>query len=186
MNTQQLIGDYFEDLLSRMFGLKRVDQNFSHKEPDLSDETFCMEVKSSRFDNGGVIKGWQLKYLGELKLDCLYAFPYHELNVPIWEHYSSDRGLRRALSLKSLYIFPLSVVKAQYDTGYKRPYPTGDDFTQIRESLAEMIFAGNSEIWKKLHLNFKKYLTAKPRKNIFVMTENKNTLDALLNRFKLP
>ena len=83
MNVQQTIGDYFEDLLSRMFKLKRIDSNFSHKEPDLRGDTFCVESKASRFTNGGVIKGWQLEYLGTLPFDCLYAFPYHEIKTPI-------------------------------------------------------------------------------------------------------
>jgi hypothetical protein len=187
MNTQQTIGDYFEDLLSRMFKLKRIDCNFSHKEPDLRGETFDVEVKSSRFDNGGVIKGWQLKYLGNRPCDCPYAFPYHELKTPIWKYYQSERSLRRALNLKSLYILPLSVVKARYETSYRRPYPTGDDFVQIRESLAASIFSGNSYVWKILHLNPKRYLKTQPKgtNNIFIMSDSKVTLDKLLGGFNL-
>jgi hypothetical protein len=181
MNTQQLIGDYFEDLLARMFKLKRVDSNFSHKEPDLSNEKFCIEVKSSKFDNGGVIKRRQLRYLENFHLECLYAFPYHELKTPIFRHYSSEKALLRAISLRSLYIFPLDVVKARYETGYKRPYPTDDDFVQIRESLASGIFDGDVDIWKLLHLTPGKYAKAHPKgTDIFIMAENKNTLDALL------
>jgi hypothetical protein len=185
MNTQQLIGDYFEDLLSLMFKLKRIDRNFSHKEPDLHGDTFDVEVKSSRFTNGGVIKGWQLEYLENRSIDCPYAFPYHELNTPISEHYATERALLRAVYLRSLYIFPISVVRARYDTGYRRPYPTGDDFVQIRESLAKDIFSGKSWIWKTLNLNFKNYATAVPAHNIFIMSEDKTTLDTLLNNFTL-
>ncbi len=189
MNVQQTIGDYFEDLLSRMFKLKRIDSNFSHKEPDLRGDTFCVESKASRFTNGGVIKGWQLEYLGTLPFDCLYAFPYHEIKTPISKYYDTERGLLHALYLRSLYIFPLSVVQARYETGYKRPYPTGDDFVQIRESLAKDIFAGKPKIWEALHLNFKNYVTATPKgalsNNVRIMSEDKTTLDKLLNNFTL-
>jgi hypothetical protein len=187
MNTQQVIGDFFEDLLSRMFGLKRIDRNFSHKEPDLRGETFDVEVKSSRFDNGGVIKRRQLKYIKNRPRDCPYAFPNHELKTPIWKYYQSERSLRRALNLKSLYILPLSVVKARYETGYRRPYPTDDDFVQIRESLAASIFSGNGYVWKTLHLDFEKYIKAQPKgtNNIFIMSDNKATLDKLLSGFSL-
>ena len=181
MNTQQFIGNYFEDLLARMFRLKRVDSNFSHKEPDLSNEEFCIEVKSSKYDNGGVIKRRQLRYLENFHLECLYAFPYHELKTPVRKYYPSDRALLRAISLRSLYIFPLDVVKARYETSYKRPYPTGDDFVQIRESLASGIFDDDADIWKRLHLTPGKYAKAHPLgTDIFIMAKNKHTLDALL------
>jgi len=189
MNTQQLIGDYFEDLLSRMFKLKRIDRNFSHKDPNLRGDTFSVESKASRFDNGGVIKGWQLNYLENLPFDCPYAFPYHELNTPICEHYTTERALLQAVYMRSLYIFPISVVRARYDTGYRRPYPTEDDFVQIRESLAKGIFAGKPEIWKALNLNFRDYVTAVPKgalaHNVFIMSEDRGTLDKLLNNFTL-
>jgi hypothetical protein len=189
MNTQQLIGDYFEDLLSRLFKLKRIDRNFSHKDPDLRGDTFSVESKASRFDNGGVIKGWQLNDLENLPFDCPYAFPYHELKTPISKYYATERALLHAIYLRSLYVLPISVVQARYETGYKRPYPTGDDFVQIRESLAKDIFAGKSKIWKTLNLNFKDYVTAVPKSalvgNIFIMNDNKTTLDKLLNNFTL-
>jgi len=185
MNTQQFIGNYFEGLLSKMFNLERGDRNFSHKEPDLIGNTFVMEVKSSRFDNGGVIKGRQLKYLESTYFnDCLYAFPYHELRTPIWKHYPAERSLKRALGLKSLYIFPFSVAKARYETGYRRPYRyTGDDFVQINESLAAKIFASDKTIWEKLQLNPRKFPKAKLKgaNNIFIMTEHRDMMDELLH-----
>ena len=184
-NIQQTIGAFYEDLLAKLFALERIDKNFSHKTPDLRGKGFYLESKASRYDNGGVIKGWQLEDLREI--GCPYAFPFHELRTPVRRYYPTERSLLRALAanpFRSIYIFPFSVVEACYKNNSRRPYRnTGDNFTQIRESLARDVFNGELNVWKKLHLNFENFPTASPDKNIFIVSDDKSILGNLLKRY---
>lgn len=191
MNIPQFIGEFYENSLAGLFNLERIDRNFSHKTADLFGKTFYVESKASRFDNGGVIKGWQLGELKKLNIECPYAFSYHELRTPVWKYYPTERSLKHALTmnpLKSLHIIPFSVVEARYKQGYKRPYRnTGDDFVQITENLAAKIFAFDEATWLNLHLNPLNYFKVKPKgtDNIFILCDNKQTLEALLSGFNL-
>jgi len=180
-NIQQAVGRFFERLLAKEFGLRIIDGRMSSKVPDLKCDKFYIEVKASRYDNGGVIKKFQLRNFGTLEMECLYAFPYHEAQVPMRRYYPTERSLERSLQMKSLYILPFEVAKAHYTHFERRPYrKTGDDFTQIRESLARDIFGGKAEVWSKLQLNFDNYYTATRKKNEFILTGSRKILNRLL------
>ena len=57
-NPQQVVGDFFEDRVSKILNLRRIDINAEGNVPDLAskDGSFYVEVKASAFSNGGVIK----------------------------------------------------------------------------------------------------------------------------------
>ncbi len=59
---QTIIGDFFEERVEQIFDLVRIDKKMQGNVPDLKskDNSFYIEVKASRYDNGGVIRKNQL------------------------------------------------------------------------------------------------------------------------------
>jgi len=183
-NIQQTVGMFFENLVAELLGLEILDNNMSEKLPDLKDkkERFFMEVKASRFDNGGVVKGWQLEEHKNF-MPCFYAFAFHEAEKPMNQYYPTKKSLENDLYLRSLYIFSFDIVEAQYTRFNKRPYKTGDDFSQIKESLASNIFQGKKRVWNKLKLTFEDYCEVQQGGNVFVMAKDKSQIEMILENY---
>jgi hypothetical protein len=175
-NARLIVGEFFEEKLIRLFDLIRIDKKSGEipgKVPDLisRNNSFYIEVKASAYNNGGVIKGEQLfKFEREIEKRRFYAFAYHSIKKSMHKNYRSEKELRKALDLRSLYIFPFSIVKAHYDYSTKYNYIDRGLYAQLNESEAEKIFLGNSETWINLKLNKEKYIPAKLHETINIMT----------------
>jgi hypothetical protein len=187
-NARLIVGEFFEEKLMKLFDLIRIDKKSGEtpgKVPDLisKDNSFYVEVKASAYNNGGVIKGKQLlKFDREIERKRFYAFAYHSIKKSMHENYETERELIKALDLKSLYIFPFSIIKAHYNHSAKQHYIDRGMYAQLNESEAEKIFLGDSEIWVKLNLNKAEYIPAKIHKKINIMTRKgyleKNLLES--------
>ena len=182
-NPQRVVGNFFEPIVMNIFQLAKSD---SEDKPDLvsPDGSFYMEVKASSFKNGGVVKANQLwRYDQKINARRFYAFPFH-LATDIQDNYHTARALRQALSLRSLYIMPFSVVRAYFQVTNKKQYPYGaDSFVLMRESLANKIFTGEREVWDKLGLDKREYKMTQPHGRVYLITRNGNLENELLASF---
>ncbi len=159
-SPQLVVGDFFEEKVAQLFGLERQDSPAEGKKPDLiaKDNSFVVEVKASAYNNGGVVKGNQLSRFSEDEsMRRFYAFAYHSITEGMLEQYPSKEDLRNALNLRSLYIFPFSIVRAFYRSRNPRQYRVTDDFVQMREGLAHLIFTGEVGIWRTMGLDEEEY-----------------------------
>jgi hypothetical protein len=132
-----------------------------------------MEAKGSAYDNGGVVKEKQLLRFNEVTgARRFYAFAYHPIStrVNMTETYRAENKLRQALDLKSLYIFPFSIVKAYLETTKKRASSGQPAFVQIDENLAGKIFEADEEVWKRLGLRTEDYETILLSEKVKLMT----------------
>lgn len=171
-DARTIIGNFFEQKVMQLFDLTRKDRNSGGIIPDLisNDGSFLIEVKASAYDNGGVInKGQLYRFNKENYPRRFYAFAYHSLHN-INKNYFEEQQLRGSLDLKSLYLFPFSIVKAHFQMSKKLTNPKHDDFVQLRENFAEEIFKGDEKAWKHLNLNFEDYKQAKPHNKINILT----------------
>jgi hypothetical protein len=177
-NARLIVGEFFEEKLMKLFDLIRIDKKSGEipgKVPDLisKDYSFYVEVKASAYNNGGVIKGEQLsKFDKEIEKRRFYAFAYHSIkrSTSMHENYKTEGELRKALDLRSLYIFPFSIIKAHYNHSAKQPYIDRGMYAQLNEIEAEKIFLGNTETWAKLNLDREKYIPAKLNEKVKIMT----------------
>jgi hypothetical protein len=143
---RRIVGDFFEQRVMRLFDLVLADAESSGTVPDLvsKDCSFFVEVKASAYDNGGVINRTQLhRFSEDISVRRFYAFVYHSISRHMTKEYPTPRRLKCALDLRSLYLFPFSIVKAHFEKSRKRIHPKHDDFVQLRESLAQAIFEGD-------------------------------------------
>jgi len=162
MDHRQVVGKFFEEKTMQIFNLEVAD---SLSLPDLvsKDKSFYVEVKSSAYTNGGVIKEHQLnRFDREINAKRFYAFCYHSICKNMEKDYKTEKDLVKNLKMKSLYLFPFSIVKSHYEHSKKRFYQDNSQhktiyYVQIVESLANKIFCRNPEIWNKLELNPKNY-----------------------------
>jgi len=187
-NPRLVVGAFFEQKVGDLFSMIRIDSSLSGNAPDLAaeDGSFYVEVKASAFDNGGVIKERQLlRFDSQISARRFYAFAYH--NIP------NKRGMRRnysecellaALKLRSLYLFPFSIVTAFFEKSSKRKYRIMDNFVTLNESTANTIFAKDRGIWKKLGLDANEYKTAERFKKIHIVTRNGNLEEHILNSIR--
>ncbi|MFH1365387.1 MAG: hypothetical protein ABIH28_02275 [archaeon] len=185
-NTTQIVGDFFEQKLMNLFELIRTDSKALGIVPDLisKDDSFYVEVKASAYDNGGVINMGQL-YRFDRKIDIrrFYAFAYHSINRHMQRDYPTEKELRKALNLKSLFLFPFSITKAHFERCQKRHHPRHDTFVQLKESLAQRIFEEEDKIWKHLGLEQKNYKMTKPHEKINIITREGYLEQQILNLF---
>ncbi len=174
-NPRNVIGEHFEELVSQLFGLVRIDQKAESKVPDLvsEDGSFYVEVKASHFGNGGVIIGEQLfRFDREINPRRFYAFVYHSL-TNIKNSYPTTKVLKNALDMKSFFLFPFSIVKAFYKNSKTKKSKVGTEFAQLKEEQAKSIFYKENEMWKFLKLNMGDY-NKKNHKKLYVMTRRKH------------
>lgn len=182
-----VVGDFFEKRVMLLFDLVRADVENTGEVPDLVSRTgsFFVEVKASAYRNGGVIKRKQLyKFDEEICVRRFYAFAYHPICEDMLRNYPSKVGLRRALDLKSVYLFPFSIVRAHFESSNKRRHSDYDEFVQLREWQARAIFEGDEEIWLKLGLCQKEYEAEIPSEGIYVMTRQGYLKKEILSSFK--
>lgn len=172
-NTQQVVGDFFENRVSQIFGLARTDRELQGNVPDLfsGKNNFYMEVKASSYTNGGVIKIGQLtRFQRRLNERMFFAFPYHSITRNMAKSYPTEELLREALDLRSLHVMPFSLIMAHFKKSNPRPYKR-ESFVQMKESMALGIFSGEPEMWQMLGLEKREYKMTKPHSRVFLITQ---------------
>jgi len=182
-NPRLTVGDFFEERVRKLFDLIKIDTGHSGSIPDLKskDGSFYVEVKASAYNNGGVVKEEQLfRFDNDINARRFYAFAYHSIGSHMERDYPNEEKLRDALDLKSLYLFPFSIIKAHYKNSKQIRYLDRGFFVQIRESLARKIFNGEEEVWKRLNLDSKDYKTIKPYKKMHIITRAGHLEDRIL------
>ena len=151
-DPRKIVGDFYEELLMNLFGLKRADREVLGNVPDLiaSDGSFFMEVKAGASYHGGVINKSQLQRFDDItNMRRFYAFFHHSINKDMRKRYPTEGKLRIALAEKfvSLYIFPFSLTKAHFERSKLIATPKHDDYVQLNRSTAERIYRDNPEEW---------------------------------------
>jgi len=184
-HPQNLVGDFFENKLIKLFDLVRLDSNRGIN-PDLAskDNSFFVEVKASSYLNGGVINKGQL-YRFDRIVDTkrFYAFAYHSIIKNMQKDYPTKEKLEDVLDLKSLFIFPFSIIKSYFEHSKPQKHPKHDDFYQLKERFAKGIFNFDEIMWKYLDLDKKEYQGISLNENIHVMTNQGKFEQAFLNSF---
>jgi hypothetical protein len=183
-NPKNIIGDFFEKKVAGLFDLVLADA--SNSPPDLvsRDGSFYVEVKASAYNNGGVINGSQLSRFDEsVAVRRFYAFAYHSLGKDIQRNYPSENLLLSALDLRSLFLFPFSIVKAHFDAFPKKYDSSGSEFVQLRENVAKKIFCGDETVWDALDISVKDYNAVMAHENVYIVTRNGNLEQNLLKSF---
>jgi len=184
-HPQSIVGEVFEKKLMQIFDLAKVDISGSGHVPDLAskDFSFYVEVKASAYNNGGVIKGPQLKRFDKnMAAKRFYAFAYHSITDPMHKVYLTRARLKNALDLKSLFLFPFSIVKAHYNNS-KKVSSKYFEFVQMKESTAQKVFDKNELVWEFLRLNKEDYKMNKPHEKIHIITREGNLEKEILNYF---
>ncbi len=185
-SATQIVGDFFERKVMRIFELERTDPGALGVAPDLisRDSSFYVEVKASAYNNGGVINRGQLyRFDEDIGVRRFYAFAYHSIARDMQRNYLTEKMLRNALKLRSLFLFPFSVTKAHFENSKIRKNPKHDDFVQLRESLAQRIFELDEEAWEHLGLKKKDYKMIRPHEKIYIVTRNGHLEQQILDSF---
>jgi len=185
-----VVGAFFEQKLIEIFDWKLADTKNEGEVPDLvsRDGSFFVEVKASAYNNGGVIKRTQLyTFDRSVRVRRFYAFAYHSISrlVSMAKEYPTEEKLREALDLRSLYLFPFSIVKAHFEKSRKRTNPRHDDFVQLRESLAQKIFDSDEETWARLGLPRRKYRMTQPHEKVHIITREGYLENEILESLRL-
>lgn len=181
-DVRMIVGDLFEKKVKNLFDLS--DKTGFNISPDLisKEGSFYVEVKASSYVNGGVINKKQLsKFDKKINTRRFYAFTYHSLWKNMRKDYSTEKNLIKALDLRSLFLFPFSVVKAYFDNSYKRINSGHDIFVQLIESKATKIFEKDKDTWAHLGLNYNNYKTASPHEKIHILTRNGHLEQTILS-----
>ena len=174
-DVRMIVGDFFEKKVANLFNLSFPSEKNPDAVPDLisRDSSFYVEVKASSYTNGGVINERQLlKFNRGLNIRRFYAFVYHSIQRNMRNNYLTGKDLKSALDLRSLFLFPFSIIKAYFDNSPKRKNPRHDTFVQLRESKAKAIFEGDRATWAHLRLCYNDYKLVKPHKKIHILTRN--------------
>jgi hypothetical protein len=185
-DPREVVRDVFEEKVSKLFNLEWADVRALGHVPDLvsKDRTFFVEVKAAAYDNGGVINMGQLRRFDrEIMARRFYAFPYHSVNRGQAHRFPTEEALGDALGLRSLYLFPFSIVKAHFEKSWKIRNPKHDDYVQMRESLANRIFEKDAEAWKRLGLDPNRYRAVSPHEKAHIMTRDGQLEQQLLDSF---
>ncbi len=180
-----IVGDWGESIVRNAFDLRETEDDDM---PDLvsKDGSLYVEVKTTAFNNGGVIKGRQLTRFDEIiNTRRFYAFVFHSLTGNMGRTYPNEERLYAALSLKSIYLLPFSIVEAHFHNTKKKPYPDGDVFVQLNEKQAEHIFSGDYGIWKvSLNLSPTAYSRKELHERVTLVTRNAMLEDRITKAFK--
>lgn len=184
-NAKNIVGDFFEERVMKIFDLIRTDPNQTGILPDLAsrDGSFYVEVKSSAYYNGGVINERQLLGFDEMvNARRFYAFVYHSIRN-MEKNYPTGEELRDALDLRSIYMFPFSITMAHFNKSHKRTPPNHDCFVQLNESFAGSIFNHDAGAWEHLELENKEYVPSKPHEKVHILTREGNLEKEILESF---
>jgi hypothetical protein len=100
------------------------------------------------------------------------------------QSFPTEEALRNALTLRSLYVFPFSIAKAHFEKSSKISNPRHDDYVQLRESMAKMIFEKDAETWRKLGLAKDQYKAVSPHEKVHIMTRFGHLEPQLLESFR--
>ncbi|MBD3303802.1 hypothetical protein GF343_01535 [Candidatus Woesearchaeota archaeon] len=149
-DPRRVVQIWGEAIVKDAFNLIETEDN-NLTDQKSKDGAFFVEVKTSAYNNGGVIKGKQLtKFDTTVNARRFYAFVFHNTStkVNMGRTYSTERRLYAALTLQSLYLIPFSIVAAHFDASKKQPYPPDDVYVQLNEKHAKHIFSGDYGIWK--------------------------------------
>ena len=172
-DSREVVGDFFEEKVSKLFSLEWADIRELGHLPDLvsKDRTFFVEVKAAAYYNGGVINMGQLgRFDREITVRRFYAFAYHSINRGQAHLFQTKEALGDALDLRSLYLFPFSIAKAHFEKSKKISNPKHDDYVQLRESLAKRIFEKDEKVWRTLGLDLNQYKAVSPHERVHIMT----------------
>ena len=185
-DPREVVGTHFEKLVKNIFNLLEPDSREYGLMPDLTSRegSFDVEVKASSYTNGGVINEKQLMGFNNFnEVKRFYAFAYHSITKNMKKKYPTADKLKDALELKSLYLFPLSIVKAHFETSKKRKPKNHDAFVSLKEKHAKEIFELEKGIWNRLKLNQDDYNLVQPHDNVYIVTKFKFAEEEILNSF---
>jgi hypothetical protein len=98
--------------------------------------------------------------------------------------YPTEKELKSALDLRSLFLFPFSIIKAHFENSKKRKHPNHDYFVQLRESLAQGIFGLDEEVWGHLGLKKEEYQMSRPHEKIHIVTREGYLEQQILDSFR--
>ncbi len=182
-NPSNVVGDYFERRISRLFGLIRMDVNEEGLVPDFRarDQSFYVECKASsrKSSSGGVIKGEQIsRFLDEIEQRRFYALAFHPIIDKMVSAYPTARRLKNALAKTSdqveYFIFPFSVICAFYVSKkprYKyRDRKKREPFTTLSYNEARRIFSLDTEYFASLGLDPKQYQQRELHERVHILT----------------
>ncbi len=179
-----IVGNLFEKKVKNLFGSSSPIINNPNTVPDIIFNSFCIEVKASSYTNGGVINKRQLfRYDKKTNKKRFYAFAYHSILKDMRKNYPTQEALEDALDLKSLFLFPFSIVKAYFNNSPKRKNPRHDTFVQLIESKAGNIFGGDKQTWAHLKLCYDCYKPISPHERIHILTKNGHLEEKILSSF---
>jgi len=185
-SSKKIVGDFFEERVVNLFDLVRIDENGVGLTPDLVSKKgeFFVEVKGSAYNNGGVIKQRQLyRFDRDIAVRRFYAFGFHSIASDMERLYPNEERLKKALDVRSVFLFPFSIVKAHYERSKKRYHHQVDFFVQLRESLAQAIFSGDSDAWKHLGIESGGYKKSQPHKKVHILTTDGALEKKILTNF---
>ena len=184
-NVSNVVGDFFEELLMGLFDSIRTDSTLSGEFPDLisRDGSFYMEVKSGSYLNCAIIKEKQLRKFNNLAMKRFYDVAYHSLKN-MSGNYPTEDELRANLDLKSLFVFPISIINAHFEMSSKNDHPSGDTFVRLRESMAYKIFGLDEKVWEELKINPDDYKTVNLHEKVHIMTRGGHLEQEILNSFR--
>lgn len=181
-----VVGDFFEQKVMQLFDLVRADSHAFGEVPDLvsKEGSFFAEVKASAYNNGGVInKAQLLRFDRKISAKRFYAFAYHSIGRNMQRDYPTEDKLKNALNLKSLYLFPFSIIKAHFDMSEKITNPKHDDFVQLKERTAQDIFDWAIRAWSHLGLSISEYKRIQPHEKIHIVTREGYLEHQILSSF---
>jgi hypothetical protein len=181
---KHVVGNWGEELVAGAFDLVRADREFEGRVPDLIDKKgrYCVEVKASHYQNGGVIKIPQINGFGSIyELKRFYAFVFHTVEG-ITKRGLSESQLVRELHAIGIYIFPYSVVLKHCQTSHLKKSPDSE-FGQLDMNLAHQIIHGNTSEWERLGLDNSEYEVRNPHPRVYIMTHGRNLQKVLLGSF---
>ncbi|MFH0831491.1 MAG: hypothetical protein V1886_01330 [archaeon] len=99
-------------------------------------------------------------------------------------NYPTEDELKNALSLRSLYLFPFSIIKAHFDKSEKITNPKHDDFVQLKERTAHDIFEGGSRAWNHLGLGITEYKKIQAHEKVHIATRQGYLEQQILSSFR--
>ncbi|MFH1631109.1 MAG: hypothetical protein ABIA21_02710 [Candidatus Aenigmatarchaeota archaeon] len=186
-NPQQAVGEWFEEMLAHIFyGLKRVDRQMIGKLPDLvyDNGLFYIEAKFSAYNNGGVINKRQLERFDNIQdAKRFYAFGFHSITRGMQRNYPRKDDLRNALDIRSIYIFPSSIVRRYFEMTDKTVTQRHDDLVQIDEKTALDIFRWKSDIWETDDMRIFDYRYHSLHQDVHIITRGSDFEKELMESF---
>ncbi len=187
-NPQKVVGRWGEDTVMPAFNLERADRNMLGNVPDLISKyspKFYVEVKTSAYNNGGVINREQLfRFDEEVNTRRFYVFVNHSITKNMQRNYSSAKKLMEALDVRSMYWFPFSIVKAHFINSKATTTEKHDDYVQLDESQAEDIFKGKRAMWQHLGLDKQNYKKLKLNEKVKLITRDGNLEEQISTSFR--